>query len=69
MTLAGYNGTITFAGYTTTKAKIWHCGNCGAMMTTKRNKPKQRYIQPFYVVNGKSTISDNYCCEFCMEDE
>ena len=69
MTLAGYNGMITFAGYTTPKAKIWKCGTCGAMMTTKRNKPKQRYVQPFYVVNGKSTISDNYCCEFCMEGE
>ena len=69
MSLAGYYGDIRFHHFTQTKAKVWHCGNCGALITTKRNRPKQHFADPYYVVDGKSTISDNHRCRFCMEDE
>ena len=69
MSLAGYYGDIRFHHFTQTKAKVWHCGNCGAMITTKRNRPKQYFDQPEYVIDGRSTISDNHRCGFCVVAE
>jgi len=66
MSLVGYRGDITFVGFTTTNAKIWKCGTCGAMMTTKRNRPKQHFEQPDMVIDGKSDIDDNHRCRFCV---
>ena len=61
---SGYS--IRFSHYTQTGAKIWHCGNCGAMITTKRNRPKQYFDQPDMVIDGKSDIDDNHRCRFCV---
>ena len=61
MSLAGYYGDIRFHSHTTEGAKIWHCGNCGAMFTTKRNRPKQYFDQP-----NEQYIDDNHRCRFCV---